>query len=81
MKTADFDTNMIDSYFNLLKDLSPNSKLELIARLSKSLKTKKVTKDDSWKKLFGALELDTSADEFLADLKNERKFSRKPINL
>ncbi|MBK8672429.1 MAG: hypothetical protein IPN93_05420 [Bacteroidetes bacterium] len=81
MKTADLNTILIDSYFTLLKSLSPNNKLELIAKLSKSMKTTKKTKDISWKSLFGALELDQSADDFVAELKNDRKFSRKSIDL
>ena len=81
MRTADRNTNLIDSYFTLLKSLSPNNKLELIAKLSESMKTTRETKDTSWKSLFGALELDQSADEFVEDLKKDRKFSRKSIDL
>jgi len=81
MNSADINSPLIDSYFSLLKNLSPNSKLELIARLSKSMKTTKKTKDNSWKSLFGALVLDQSADEFVEELKKDRKFSRKSIDL
>jgi hypothetical protein len=81
MNRADINTNLIDSYFTLLKNLSPNNKLELIAKLSTSMKTTKKTKDISWKSLFGALELDQSADDFVEDLKKDRKFSRKAIDL
>lgn len=81
MNTADINTALIDSYFSLLKSLSPNSKLELIARLSKSMKTTKKTKDNSWKSLFGAMVLDQSADEFVEELKKDRKFIRKSIDL
>ena len=81
MNSADINSSLIDSYFSLLKNLSPNSKLELIARLSKSMKTTKKTKDNSWKSLFGAFVLDQSADEFVEELKKDRKFSRKPIDL
>jgi hypothetical protein len=81
MRTADRNTNLIDSYFTLLKSLSPNNKLELIAKLSQSMQTTKETKDNSWKSLFGALELDQSADYFVEDLKKDRKFSRKSIDL
>lgn len=81
MKTAEINTNLIDSYYTLLKSLSPNNKLELISRLSKSMKTTKKTKDNSWKSLFGALALDQSADDFVEGLKEDRKFSRKPIDL
>jgi hypothetical protein len=81
MKTAEINTNLIDSYYTLLKSLSPNNKLELISRLSKSMKTTKKTKDNSWKSLFGALVIDQSADDFVDELKKDRKFSRKSINL
>lgn len=81
MKTADINTNLVDSYYTLLKNLSPNNKLELIARLSKSMKTTKKVKDNSWKSLFGAWELDQTADEFVEELKRDRKFTRKSIDL
>lgn len=81
MKTSNIDTNLIDSYFMLLKNLSPNHKLELITRLSESMKTTKKEKDTSWKSLFGALELDQSTDDFIEDLKKDRLFSRKSIDL
>jgi len=81
MKTADVNTNLIDSYFTLLKSLSPNNKLELIAKLSKSMKTTKKSSDISWKSLFGALVPDQSDDDFVEDLKKDRKFSLKSIDL
>jgi hypothetical protein len=81
MKTADININLVDSYYTLLRSLSPNNKLELIARLSESMKTTKSKKDTSWEELFGSWELDQSADEFIEDLKKDRKFSRKPIDL
>lgn len=81
MRAADINTNLVDSYYTLLRNLSPNNKLELIARLSKSMKTTKKTKDNSWKSLFGALVIDQSADEFVEELKKDRKFSRKEIDL
>jgi len=81
MKTADLNMNLVDSYYTLLKNLSPNNKLELIARLSKSMKTTKAKKDTSWEELFGSWELDQPADEFVDELKRDRKFTRKSIDL
>ena len=40
-----------------------------------------MTKDNSWKELFGALTLDQSADEFVDKLKKDRKFVREAIDL
>ena len=79
MKTATINSNKLESYFTLLKSLSGNEKLELIAKLSNSLKTTKRTTDISWKSLFGALEFDQSAETFVKELKKDRKFSRKTI--
>lgn len=81
MKSVDVNANLIDYYYTLLKSLNPNSKLELISRLSKSMKTSKTTKDESWKSLFGALKLDQSADDFVEGLQRDRNFNRKPIDL
>ena len=79
MKTADRNTDMIDSYFTLLKNLSSDNKLELIARLSKSIKAVKKTKSDSWKSLFGALTIGKSADEFVDGLKKARHSAVNPL--
>lgn len=81
MKNADININLVDSYYVLLKNLSPENKLELIARLSKSMVTAKQTKDKTWKALFGSLALDQSADEFIDELKKDRKFNRKEVEL
>jgi hypothetical protein len=75
MKTANRNFNLVDSYYTLLKNLSPHNKLELIARLAKSLKTKNNSKDISWKPLFGALELNQSADDFVVGLKKDSPFA------
>ncbi|MGC4231798.1 MAG: hypothetical protein QM594_02210 [Niabella sp.] len=78
MKTVDIDTNLIDSYYTLLKSLTPNNKLELIARLSKSMKTtKKKEKEISLESLYGSWESDQTADELIEELKNARNFTRK----
>lgn len=81
MKSEDINLNLVDSYYTLLKSLSPNNKLELISRLSKSMKSKESKKDTSWETLFGSWELDQSTDEFIIELKKDRNFSRKSIDL
>ena len=80
MKTADLDISLIDLYYDLLKSLSTSNKLVLIERLKDSIISPKKIEDDSWKSLFGALDLDQSAEEFAEDLKSERNFNRKSIN-
>ncbi|MEO8147916.1 MAG: hypothetical protein ABI723_09785 [Bacteroidia bacterium] len=77
MKTNDLNINLIDAYFGLLKNLSADSKLELIAKLSNSMKTTKKTKDESLKSLYGAFVSNQSADEIIKDIKQSRTFNRK----
>jgi len=78
MKTADLNTTLIDSYYTLLKSLSPNNKLELIARLSKSMKTTKKREEEvSLESLYGSWESEQTADELIAELKAARNFTGK----
>ena len=77
MKTTDIDINLIDSYFSLLKNLSSNGKLELIAKLSESIKTKKSQKTESLSSLYGAFISQQSADDLINDIEKERTFTRK----
>ncbi|GGE25728.1 hypothetical protein [Psychroflexus planctonicus] len=78
MKAADINTTLIDNYFSFLKDLSADAKLELIARLSKSMKTsKKAKKEVSLNSLYGSWESDKSADDIIAELKSARNFNRE----
>jgi len=77
MKTADLNTHLIDSYYTVLKNLSPNNKLELIARLSKSMKTTKNKKNEmSLESLYGSWISDETADELISELKADRNFTR-----
>ncbi|MFC1225860.1 hypothetical protein ACFE6N_18805 [Pedobacter sp. BG31] len=82
MKTANININIIDSYFTLLKSLSPDNKLELIARISESMKTTaKNEKEISLDALYGSWESDQTDDELVAELKAARNFARKRVAL
>jgi len=72
MSTADF-------YYGLLNNLSADSKLELISRLSESLKTKKKTKEIILGSLFGAFKSKKSAEEIIAEIRADRTFNRLSI--
>lgn len=67
MEAADF--NPIDSYIELLKSLSSDNRLELISRLSDSLKGSKKPTDKSISDLYGAFISDKSADEIIEGLR------------
>jgi len=77
MQTIDINKKLVDSYLDLLKNLSPNSKLDLISRLSDSLKSGKKTKTNSLKLLAGDFIPEKSAEEIIDDLKNARNFKRE----
>jgi uncharacterized protein YjfI (DUF2170 family) len=53
--------------------------MELIESLSKSLKTKKTTKEKNFYKSFGAFSSKKSAEEIIADIKSSRRFRKKEI--
>ncbi len=77
MKSADLKFNLIDSYLGLLNSLSPDSKLELISKLSDSLKGFKKPTRKSVGDLYGAFKSKKTADEIISDLKSKRYFNRK----
>jgi len=74
MKRADVNINLINSYFEMLKNLSFNNKLELITKLSNSMKTVKNANSNSIKSLYGSLITDQFSDEFIDEMKKSRIF-------
>ena len=77
MKATNLKFNLIDSHLGLLKSLSPDNRLELISKLSDSLKGSKKPSNKSLTDLYGAFKTKKSADEIIADLKKNRNFNRK----
>lgn len=76
MKTSDL--SIADNYWGMIKALSVDDRLELISRISNSLKSgKAVEGSDSWKSLFGAFESEQSADEIIEDLRKSRYSNRE----
>lgn len=81
MKAADINIKLIETYFGLLKNLSHDSKQELIARLTNSMKTAKKVKTDSFRSLYGAFISEHSAEDLIDDIKNARNFNRERVKL
>jgi hypothetical protein len=78
--------NIIDTYSKLFEGLDSFTKLELIERLSKSLKKEKTSNDKTSKEkaLFNAFDSfpsDKSAEEIITEIKASRKFREKDISL
>ena len=70
--TIQINTSNSDTYWNLLKNLNDNIKLELISRLSNSLlvKSKEKKADNHWASEFsGAWQDSRSAEEIIDDIR------------
>lgn len=82
MKTINIsntEISTLDSYWNRLKDLSVGAKLELIARLSSSLLSKKedVADKKKWASRFaGCWKDERTTEEIVNELRGSRTFNR-----
>jgi putative IMPACT (imprinted ancient) family translation regulator len=81
MKAQEINTTIVDGYIGLLDNLSPNDKLELISKLTDSVKTDLKNKKSSFKKAFGAFDSEKSAEEIIEEIRSSRTFTRKIISL
>ncbi|MFO0266283.1 MAG: hypothetical protein ACK51D_04990 [Cyclobacteriaceae bacterium] len=81
MKATSLKFDLIVSYLELLKSLSPDNRLNLISKLSNSLKRPKKSSDKMLSDLFGAFKTKKSADEMIAELKRSRYFDRNTERL
>lgn len=77
MSNAETNVSIIDGYLGLLENLSPDSKLELISKLSASMRAGLLDKKSSFKKSFGALVSDKTAEEIIEEIRNSRTFTRE----
>ena len=79
MNISNSKTSISNIYWDMLKDLSSDIKLELIAKLSASLVAKDNTSDTSnWTSEFvGRWEDDRTADEVIEDIRGARTSNRE----
>ncbi|WP_125719795.1 hypothetical protein [Flavobacterium ustbae] len=73
------DKHILESYSNLFEGLSFSNKIELIERLTKSIKTNKA-KENNFYKSFGAFASEKSADDIVSEIKANRSFKNKKID-
>ncbi len=73
------EKNIIENYVGLFENLNSISKLELIEKLTKSLKSESKSKESNFYKSFGAFSTEKSSDEIIAEIKSSRKFRNKEI--
>jgi hypothetical protein len=76
MSTSENNTILLDSYIGLLDNLSTSNKLDLISKLSNSVKTNLKKKKSSIKKAFGAFESEKTAEEIIEEIRNSRLSTR-----
>jgi len=76
MNTSSPEINPAEYYFGFLKNLNPNTKLDLISKLSQSLKNDEQSSARSLQSLFGAYQSEETAEEIIAELRASRVFNR-----
>lgn len=76
MKLSSQNISIADYYFGLLQHLNPDSKLDLISKLSQSLKISDEAPVVSLQSLFGAYQSEETADEIIDQLRASRMFNR-----
>ena len=72
MKATALNTTIVDGYVGLLDNLSTNNKLDLISRLTASVKTDLTNKKSSFRKAFGAFDSKKSAEEIIEEIRSSR---------
>ena len=77
MRVAEINTTIIDGYIGLLENLSTSNKLDLIAKLTASVKTDLVSKKSQFNKAFGAFESEETAEEIIDNIRNSRLLNRQ----
>ena len=71
------ETQILNGYWGLLNTLTPNLKLKLIERLSKSINKDMSNNNDRFEKSFGAWIDSRDADQIIADIRDSRTFNRQ----
>jgi len=71
------ETQILDGYWGLLNTLTPNLKLKLIERLSKSINKDTSDNNDGFEKSFGAWIDSRDSDEIIAEIRDNRTFTRQ----
>jgi len=79
MKTMDTNASLVEGYIRLLENLSLSSKIDLISKLTLSVKQDVSGKKKFFYKAFGAWKSKETADEIINEIINSRTFKRQII--
>ncbi len=77
MRKAEINTTIVDGYVGLLDNLSTNNKLDLISKLTDSVKSDLKNKKSSFKKAFGGFDSKKSAEVIIEEIRNSRISTRQ----
>jgi flagellar motor switch protein FliG len=69
--------NIIDGYMAFLENLSPGLKLDIISKLTQSLKSEVKTKDNLFEQSFGAWSGSETAEDIVNGIRDSRTFNRQ----
>ncbi|MGK7941076.1 MAG: hypothetical protein AB4062_13185 [Crocosphaera sp.] len=75
MKTS--NSRILNSYWGLLESLHTSWKLDLIERLTQSIRKNLQQNPNTIKNAFGAWESDLSAEQIIQELRNSRNTDRQ----
>ena len=83
------EQNIVNTYARLFENLSKFARLELIERITLSLKEedrehkedKKIKEDTDFFNLFGAFPDDKTAEEMVTEIKSSRQFREKDLTI
>jgi len=77
MKLTDPNTILVNSYLHILEKLNPACQLDIISKLSESLKNRNKSSKNSFVKAFGSWDKAENAEELIRTIRKSRKFNRK----
>ncbi len=76
MNTADLNAKLIDSYLSLMKNMSAQNKLDLISKLTKTVKVDVEQENTEFYNAFGGWDEADSAEQLIDSIKGSRTFNR-----
>ena len=71
------DSSILNSYWGLIKSLHTSWKLDLIDRLTQSIRQNLQQESNTMKAAFGAWESEQSAEEIIQELRDSRSTNRQ----
>ena len=69
-------TILVDNYFGLLRSLSKENKLRLIAKLSNSIAEETFVDENLADKFYGAFKSEKRAEDIIKEIRESRTFNR-----